>query len=90
MMGEEFAVAESTRDMKINVYGTSAIAVIEIVKNSRVLQSFPGDRRIDLELTHCDNEAERETDYYYIHVRQEDGEQAWSSPVWVRGQQNKD
>ncbi len=87
MMGEEFAVAESTRDMKINVYGTSAIAVIEIVKNSRVLQSFPGDRRIDLELTHCDNEAERETDYYYIHVRQEDGEQAWSSPVWVRGQQ---
>jgi len=69
MMGEEFAVAESTRDMKINVYGTSAIAVIEIVKNSRVLQSFPGDRRIDLELTHCDNEAERETDYYYICAR---------------------
>ena len=24
--------------------------------------------------------------YYYLHVVQEDGQQAWSSPVWVQGQ----
>jgi hypothetical protein len=87
MMGEEFTAGKDTRELAINVYGTSAIAVIEIVKNGRVLQSFPGDRRIDIELAYGDDVAERETDYYYVHVRQEDGEQAWSSPVWMRGQQ---
>lgn len=30
-----------------------------------------------------DNEAERDTDYYYVRVRQRDGQWAWSSPIWV-------
>lgn len=27
--------------------------------------------------------AERDTDYYYVRVRQRDGQWAWSSPIWV-------
>ena len=30
-----------------------------------------------------DNEPERDTDYYYVRVRQRDGQWAWSSPIWV-------
>lgn len=30
-----------------------------------------------------DTNAERKTDYYYIRVRQKDGQAAWSSPIWV-------
>ncbi len=30
-----------------------------------------------------DDKAERETDYYYVRVRQRDGQWAWSSPIWV-------
>lgn len=30
-----------------------------------------------------DKEAERDTDYYYVRVRQRDGQWAWSSPIWV-------
>jgi hypothetical protein len=82
-MGEEFALKDDRRTFNMKVYGTSAIAVIEIVKNGRVIASFPGNRKMDLELTHLDDTAERETDYYYVHVRQDDGEQAWSSPIWV-------
>ena len=36
-----------------------------------------------MELTHRDDTPGRPTDYYYIHILQADGEQAWSSPVWV-------
>lgn len=30
-----------------------------------------------------DKEPERDTDYYYIRVRQRDQQWAWSSPIWV-------
>ena len=30
-----------------------------------------------------DDKAERDTDYYYVRVRQRDGQWAWSSPIWV-------
>lgn len=30
-----------------------------------------------------DKEAERDTDYYYVRVRQKDQQWAWSSPIWV-------
>ena len=30
-----------------------------------------------------DDKKERDTDYYYIRVRQRDGQWAWSSPIWV-------
>lgn len=83
VMGEEFVMGSDTREMAINVYGTSAIAAVEIVKNGRILRRFPGNRRIDLELTCHDDTSERGTDYYYVHVVQEDSEQAWSSPIWV-------
>lgn len=30
-----------------------------------------------------DDQPERDTDYYYVRVRQRDGQWAWSSPIWV-------
>lgn len=30
-----------------------------------------------------DKEQQRDTDYYYVRVRQRDGQWAWSSPIWV-------
>lgn len=30
-----------------------------------------------------DNTPERDTDYYYIRVRQRDGQWSWSTPIWV-------
>ncbi len=30
-----------------------------------------------------DDKAERDTDYYYVRVRQRDGQWGWSTPVWV-------
>ena len=30
-----------------------------------------------------DDKALRDTDYYYVRVRQRDGQWGWSSPIWV-------
>lgn len=30
-----------------------------------------------------DKEPQRDTDYYYVRVRQRDGQWGWSSPIWV-------
>ena len=30
-----------------------------------------------------DTEPQKETDYYYVRVRQRDQQWAWSSPIWV-------
>lgn len=32
---------------------------------------------------HVDDKAQRDTDYYYVRVRQRDGQWGWSSPIWV-------
>ncbi len=85
-MGEEFHIepdAVQRRHLTIAANGTAPIASVEIVKNGRVLHAYPGYHALDLELRYDDQSAERDTDYYYVHVIQEDGEQAWSSPIWV-------
>ena len=85
-MGEEFSPRPSEREKRhliAKAYGTAVIHRVEIVKNGRIWTSTPGDQALDVEIERTDREVERETDYYYVHVVQEDGEQAWSSPIWV-------
>lgn len=81
-MGSELACSDS-RQLRIGVYGTVSIERVDVIKNNRVWQSIPGNGALDLEHELADDQPERDTDYYYVHVIQADGEQAWSSPVWV-------
>ena len=82
-MGEELSVDRGdARHISVSAYGTDVIEKVEIIKNARVLYERSG-RELDVEFSHVDKEADRRTDYYYIHVKQADGEHAWSSPVWV-------
>ncbi|MCA1808845.1 MAG: hypothetical protein LC725_05245, partial [Lentisphaerae bacterium] len=83
VMGEEYAEHTPVRELMINVYGTAAISEINVVKNGRLLHSIAGKRQVDMECVYRDEAVERETDYYYVHIRQENAEQAWSSPIWV-------
>ncbi len=85
-MGEEYADSAPGRELMIRVNGTTAISEIKIMKNDRVVNTYPGNRELDIELNYRDDASEHDTDYYYVHVHQEDGEQAWSSPVWVTRQ----
>lgn len=68
--------------LKVKILGTSPIRQIDIIKNQEFLytsQKLPQD----LEFTYEDKDKEAGEDYYYVRVQQNDGNVAWSSPIWI-------
>ncbi len=82
-MGEEIGAKKGEkRVVKVRALGTGAIAVIDVVKNNANAFTHRGSGEVE-EFEWVDEKRERETDYYYARVTQEDGAMAWSSPIWV-------
>ncbi len=82
-MGSEVQEVTKTsrRDLFIVIYGTNILEKVEIVKNNREVHvERPGT--YDTKIEWIDN-AEFDTDCYYVRVTQRDGHRAWSSPIWV-------
>jgi len=79
-MGSELKA--NKRKLDIYCIGTNFIFQIEVIKNNKTIH------RTESNSPECsfsiDDIAEREEDFYYIRVIQQDTEMAWSSPVWVR------
>ncbi len=82
MMGDSFDSATAPR-LQIHVGATASIKQIDIIRDKRfVYTSRPRTRQFDFEFT--DKEFAKGTHWYYVRVMQEDGQMAWSSPVWVK------
>ncbi len=80
-MGDEFKTSEQpVLDVKIR--GTDAVSKVDVVKNNTFLYSVEPGRQ-EVEFTYKDMQIEPGTSYYYVRVVQEDGQVAWSSPIWV-------
>jgi len=78
--GTEMRV-EGEVEMSVLAAGTGNISRVEIVKNGVVFhQSEPERETAKLSI---EDRPDGES-YYYAKVVQEDGNIAWSSPVWVR------
>lgn len=76
---------ESPNNVSFEVNGTDKIKLVELLKNNQtVCQWFP-DRQ-DFKSNYVDRENSEKDTYYYLRVTQEDGEMAWSSPIWVEFQ----
>jgi len=68
--------------LSVRVGGTGSIKRIDIVKNGRfVYNARPNASRATLE--YVDRDFRAEEAWYYVRVLQEDGQLAWSSPIWV-------
>ena len=68
--------------LSVKVLGTTPIRQIDIIKNQEFLytrQKLPQD----VEFTYEDTEKGAGEDLYYVRVQQNDGNVAWSSPIWV-------
>ena len=68
--------------LTVNILGTSPIRQIDIIKNQEFLytrQKLPQD----FEFSYEDAGKTPGEDYYYVRVEQNDGNVAWSSPIWV-------
>lgn len=81
------------RAIAVKVYGTSRISHIDVVRNNADICSYRGDNEVvqfrwvdvqDLTRISTPRPACRHPlTYYYVRVLQEDGEMAWSSPIWL-------
>jgi hypothetical protein len=72
-----------TRVLRITVHGTDTVELLEVVRNNNVWKRIePGTPDATVEYT--DHPGVRSSgEFYYVRLRQRDGEWAWSSPIWV-------
>jgi len=83
MMGDEFTVREPPK-LDIYVVGTAPIARLHIIKDFKHVYTTEPKRR-EVKLSWQDNAVEKgKVSWYYVRVEQEDGQLAWSSPMWIR------
>jgi hypothetical protein len=80
-MGDEFTTSK-VPPLKLRVIGTGPVATLEIIKDEKVLYTAHQNKK-DVTLSYIDQDVKSGTSYYYVRVIQEDGQVAWSSPIWV-------
>ena len=83
-MGSEVKLdVPAERNLKVRAEACSTVHKVFIIKNAREVHvAEPGRESIFFEWIDSSG-RERESDYYYVRLVQDDGEIAWSSPIWV-------
>jgi len=95
-MGSEASINGSEpRMIWLEVYGTSNLSSVEVVRNNQVIRARRHLGRRDAALQFVDTDppalvalprgrfSNHPFLFYYLRIRQVDGEMAWSSPVWL-------
>jgi hypothetical protein len=81
LMGDEFTT-EKAPEFSVRVIGTKPLAAVDILRDSDVVTTLTPNAP-EYSGTWKDEEPKSGTHYYYVRVRQSDGELAWTSPMWV-------
>jgi hypothetical protein len=82
IMGDSFQ-SDVEPQVSVHTVGTGAIKQIDVIKNQKfVYTARPGGKEASFDFT--DENFGAGDNYYYVRVLQEDGQIAWSSPVWVK------
>jgi len=82
MMGDVMRYADERR-IYIYVHGTGKIKDIVLVNDGKEYQlKHAGKKEVKVEWV--DENINENESYYYVRVMQENGELAWSSPIWVK------
>jgi Protein of unknown function (DUF3604) len=79
-MGASGAVDKA--ECRATVHAPAPIARVEIIKDGQVVYGEEPEG-LDAEIAWTDPVERTCEHYYYLRVIQHDGQQAWSSPVWV-------
>ena len=82
-MGAVIEVTRPPRDLRVRVLGTDALASVVVVRNNEDWHTVT-DPGCQCSFTLQDlGMPEELTDWYYVRVAQQDGNIAWSSPIWI-------
>ena len=75
----EICTAKSPCTLHLKVQGTAPVRIVQLVVDGSVEKTFePGVANVELKVRLNPGEQR----YAYFHVLQQDGNRAWSSPIW--------
>jgi hypothetical protein len=84
LMGDELE-ANGPIQLRVLAHGTRPIARLDIIKDFLYVYSTePNQHRVELTWTDAERDRPAGTSWYYVRLIQDDGELAWSSPLWIR------
>jgi hypothetical protein len=86
VMGDEVSTREPALD--VVVHGTGSLDRVEILRDGEVVHTHRPGGEAEQARFHWADPAPRKGEkptYYYVRVRQKDGQMAWASPIWVKG-----
>jgi hypothetical protein len=87
IMGDEVRTGQPRLD--VVVLGTGSLDRIEVLRNGEVAYTLRPERDTEEGRFSWNDSAPRKGEkpsYYYVRVIQKDGQMAWTSPIWVRGE----
>jgi len=77
------AQAKEDPQFLVRVSGTAAIKQVDLIKNHAFIYTTRPDTR-QSRFDFVDRQSSPGESWYYVRVLQEDGQLAWSSPIWIR------
>ena len=82
LMGDIVSTGAEPKLM-VKVVGTDAVKRIDVIKNQTYIHKVePNQSEVSFE--YVDRAIQPGESYYYVRVEQNNGQLAWSSPIWVR------
>jgi len=82
MMGDVFD-SPKRPTLDITITGTAPIASIHLIRDNKYVYTTEPKKK-EVKLSHTDMDAvEGKTSCYYLRIEQEDGNLAWTSPMWI-------
>ena len=85
LMGDETKAERPKFD--VVVLGTGPLAQVEVLRNSEVIHTARPGEKTPAEIRFSWEDAAPpkvdRANYYYVRVTQQNGQMAWSSPIWV-------
>jgi hypothetical protein len=83
----DVTAGRSMPELTARIAGTGPLKKVVVVRDNEYVysQELAGD---SFDLRYRDNSAPPGEHYYYVRVEQQDGNMAWSSPVWITVRRN--
>ncbi len=82
-MGEQVPAAE-VGPVHVEAEGTASIESLDLIVDGRVQQTLPQNKqKISTDIT-LPTFSGSGIHYFYVRVRQTDGNYAWASPIWIK------
>ncbi len=81
MMGDIFETASPAK-LEIYFRGSGRVKQIDIIKNCEIAATLQIGKQED-RIVWTDEGITQPNNHYYVRIMQDDGELAWSSPMWI-------